>query len=150
MSEKEDAQKAKDANAIQQEHASKIFASIVKVSKYNPIAATQMLKVESEHGDNPYLQQLKGITFNANTKNGWATVAAPDGYVYLAYLLNLPEAVHAGPDSDLYKQTVIRIGDHRPDKPTVIYLKAAWYWMEIISYLLAVNALSYNKERKLS
>lgn len=98
-------------DAAQREYAERVFFNILKISEHDPVAATQMIKIEAEHGGNPYLQKLWGITFNANTKDGWVTTGAPDGNVYKAYLPNLAEAIKAGPDSTLYKQTIIKIGE---------------------------------------
>jgi len=103
-------------DAAAQEYAQKTFTNIVKVSEKDPIAATQMLKIESEQGDNKYLQKFKGLTFNATTKDGWATVAASDGYVYHTYLPDLSKAIEGGPDSDIYKKTVVKIGEGKPQK----------------------------------
>jgi hypothetical protein len=103
-------------DAAAQQYAEKVMGHIIRVSEKDAVAATQMLKVESESGGNPYMARFKGITFNAPSKDGWATVAGPDGYVYHTYMPDLQAAVEAGPDSDLYKKTVIKIGEGKPTK----------------------------------
>lgn len=135
MSKAEDWDKARDdeaqaaaessskqaADASQREYASKAMESIIKVSEHDPVAATQMLKIETENGGNPYLQQFKGITFNANTKDGWATVGnSGDGYTYAINFPKLAELgkLGASPDSEEYKEAfskaVFKIGEGKP------------------------------------
>ena len=104
--------------AAQQSYAAETMKRIISLSEKDPVAATQLLKVESENGDNPFLQKFRGITFNAPTKDGWATNASADGYVYHTYLPNLSKALEeqqAGDDT-LYNKTVVRIGGGRPAK----------------------------------
>jgi hypothetical protein len=105
---------AGDAAAF--DYAQKMLASVFKLAEKDAVAATQILKIESERGDNPYLKTYSGVTFNAPSKDGWATIGGGDGFVYHTYLPNLQEAIEAGPDSDLYKKTVIRIGAGKPTK----------------------------------
>ena len=100
--------------AAAMDYATKMFKSIITVSEKDPVAATQMLKVESENGNNPIMKRFQGITFNAPTKDGWATVASSDGFVYHTYLPDLGKAMEAGVDSDLYKKTVVKIGEGKP------------------------------------
>lgn len=120
LKEIQSASASQTADTAAQEYAQKVFTNIIKVSEKDPVAATQMLKVESENGNNPYLKKFQGITFNAPTKDGWATVAASDGFVYFTYLPKLQEAAEAGPDSDIYKKTVIKIGEGKPQKSTIV------------------------------
>lgn len=110
--------------AAAQDYATKTMTQIFKVSEKDPVAATDMLRIEVEQGTNEHLKKFKGITFNAPSKDGWATVGSSDGYVYHTYLPNLQEAVAKGVDSDLYKQTVIKVGEGKPapavkDKPNM-------------------------------
>jgi len=100
----------------QQAYAQQILDMVIKLSGKDPVAATQILKTETQSG-NPYLEKFKDVTFNARTKDGWATTSAGDGYVYHVYLPTLQQAIQEGPESDLYKQTIIRLGDAKPQKP---------------------------------
>lgn len=104
----------RESNKAAMDYGQKVMGHIIDISKSDPVAATQILKAESERGDNPYIKQFQDVTFNAKTsKEGWATVTS-NGTAYQVYLPKLQEAAQSGPDSDLYKQTVIQIGNGKP------------------------------------
>lgn len=101
---------------MDQENASKIFGRVIDLAKLDPKAATEVMRKEAEL--NPALAPFKDLEILNSTKEGWMEVKPGDGKAYMVYVPKLGEAMAEGPDSDLYKKTIIPFeGGDKEDKP---------------------------------
>jgi hypothetical protein len=102
---------------MQMDHADKILANVIKISKQDPKAATAILQREAQ--DNPALAKFAGISFSGTTtKENWATVKAGDGQAYQVYLPGLMEIQKNPNDKAAFDKYVIPIGIPKPHSDT--------------------------------
>lgn len=105
---------------VQKEHADKVLTNIIKISQFDPKAATAILKKEAS--ENPNLAPFADIEFSApTTKENWATVKSGDGQQYQVYLPGLAEIQKSPNDKTIFDKYVISIGvsgDIEGAKPT--------------------------------
>ncbi len=108
-------QMANDQQAKQQDNAQKVIGNVIKISKIDPVAATNILSQEA--ASNPALAPLKGIQFNAPTsKDNWSTVTAGNRQAYQVYLPGLSEIFKNPNDDSLRSKYIIPIGSPKAAK----------------------------------